>query len=174
MFHLVGITPEAPTREAAFQGKGPLRTIEVDMQALRESRRQLTQTDSDALDMVVLGSPHFSLAEFKRLAPMVAGKQKHAGVRFLVTSSRAMTGLAQQAGFLAPLQEFGAQLTVDTCILTSPMLPAEIHHLMTNSAKFAYYSPGMLQKSIAFGSLEDCVNSAVAGRVIRDESAWND
>ncbi len=174
LFHLIGITPEAPTREAAFQGKSPLQTIEVDMPALRESRRQLTQTDSDALDMVVLGSPHFSLAEFKRLAPMVAGKRKHPDVKFLVTSSRAMTGLAQKAGFLEPLEAFGAQLTVDTCILTSPMLPPEIHHLMTNSAKFAYYSPGMLQKQIAFGSLEDCVNSAVAGRVIRDELAWTE
>ena len=143
------------------------------MPALRESRGQLTQTDSDALDMVVLGSPHFSLAEFKRLGPMVAGRRKHPGVQFLVTSSRAMTGLAQKAGFLEPLEAFGAKLTLDTCILTSPMLPAEIHHLMTNSAKFAYYSPGMLQKQMAFGSLEDCVNSAVAGRVVRDESAWN-
>jgi predicted aconitase len=174
LFHLIGITPEAPTHEAAFQGKSPLQTSEVDMRALCESRRQLTQTDSDALDMVVLGSPHFSLAEFKRLAPMVAGKRKHPDVKFLVTSSRAMTGLAQKAGFLEPLEAFGAQLTVDTCILTSPMLPPEIHHLMTNSAKFAYYSPGMLQKQIAFGSLEDCVNSAVAGRVIRDESAWTE
>jgi predicted aconitase len=174
LFHLIGITPEAPTRKAAFQGKSPLQAIEVDMPALRESRRQLTQTDSDALDMVVLGSPHFSLAEFKHLAPMVADKRKHPDVKFLVTSSRAMTGLAQKAGFLEPLEAFGAQLTVDTCILTSPMLPPEIHHLMTNSAKFAYYSPGMLQKQIAFGSLEDCVNSAVAGRVIRDESAWTE
>ncbi len=123
--------------------------------------------------MVVLGSPHFSLAEFKRLAPMVAGRRKHPAVKFLVTSSRAMTLLAQQGGFLEPLAAFGAQLTVDTCILTSPMLPPEIRHLMTNSAKFAYYSPGLLQKQIAFGSLQDCVNSAVAGRVVRDESAWN-
>lgn len=173
LFHLVGITPEAPTLQAAFQGQSPLQAIEVDMPALRESRRQLTQTDSDALDMVVLGSPHFSLAEFKHLAPMVAGKRKHPDVKFLVTSSRAMTGLAQKAGFLAPLEAFGAKLTVDTCILTSPMLPAEIRHLMTNSAKYAYYSPGLLQKQIAFGSLEDCVNSAVAGRVVRDETAWN-
>ncbi len=174
LFHVVGITPEAPTLAAAFQGKDPVQTVEVDMQALRESRNRLTDTDSDALDMVVLGSPHFSRAEFKRLAPMVAGKQKHPSVKFLVTSSRAMTLLAQKAGFLEPLAAFGALLTVDTCILTSPMLPAEIRHLMTNSAKFAYYSPGMLQKKIAFGSLEDCVNSAVAGRVVRDESAWND
>jgi predicted aconitase len=172
MFHMVGITPEAPTLGAAFQGKKPNQSIEVDMNALRESRRELTHTDNDELHLVVLGSPHFSLAEFKRLAPLVAGKRKHPEVKFLVTSSRAMTQLAQKAGFLEALQAFGAQLTVDTCILTSPMLPAEIQNLMTNSAKFAYYSPGMLNKKIAFGSLEDCVNSAVAGRIIRDESLW--
>jgi len=84
-----------------------------------------------------------------------------------------MAQLAQKAGLLEGLEEFGAQITLDTCILTSPMLPAEIQNLMTNSAKFAYYSPGLLKKKIAFGSLIDCVNSAVAGRIIRDESLWN-
>lgn len=172
MFHMVGVTPEAPSLDEAMQGRSPIQVIEVSMDTLRESRRELTHTDNDELHMVVLGSPHFSLAEFKRLAPLVAGKRKHADVKFLVTSSRAMTQLAQQAGFLGTLEEFGAQITVDTCILTSPMLPAEIQNLMTNSAKFAYYSPGLLKKKIAFGSLEDCVNSAVAGRIIRDETLW--
>jgi len=172
LFHMVGITPEANTLEEAFHGRLPLQTIDVTMDKLRTSRRELTHTDSDRLHMVVLGSPHFSLAEFKRLAPMLEGKMKHPAVKFLVTSSRAMTQLAGRAGFLEPLEAFGAQLTVDTCILTSPMLPAEIHNLMTNSAKFAYYAPGLLGKQIAFGSLEDCVNSAVEGRVVRDESLW--
>lgn len=172
MFHMVGVTPEAPSLNEAMQGKSPIQVIEVSMDTLRESRRELTHTDNDELHMVVLGSPHFSLAEFKRLAPLVAGKRKHADVKFLVTSSRAMAQLAQQAGFLGTLEDFGAQITVDTCILTSPMLPAEIQNLMTNSAKFAYYSPGLLKKKIAFGSLEDCVNSAVAGRIIRDETLW--
>jgi cis-L-3-hydroxyproline dehydratase len=172
MFHMIGITPEAPTWEIAFHGKTPMEIIDVTMEPLRESRRELTHTDNHHLDMVVLGSPHFSLAEFKRLAPMLKGKSKHPDVKFLVTSSRAMTQFAQKAGFLETLETFGAQITVDTCILTSPMLPAEIQNLMTNSAKFAYYAPGLLGKKIAFGSLEDCVNSAVAGEIVRDESPW--
>ena len=172
MFHMVGITPEARTLPEAFQGTTPLQTVEVTMEALRASRRELTHTDSTQLHMVVLGSPHFSLAEFKRLAPLLEGKRRHPEVKFLVTSSRAMTQLAQKAGFLETLESFGAQITVDTCILTSPMLPAEIQNLMTNSAKFAYYAPGLLGKKIAFGSLEDCVNSAVAGEIIRDELSW--
>jgi len=173
MFHMVGVTPEAETLDAAFQGHAPIQTIEVTMDTLRESRRALTHTDNDSLQLVVLGSPHFSLAEYKRLAPMLAGKKKHPAVRFLVTSSRAMTQFAERAGFVQTLKDFGAQITVDTCILTSPMLPKEIQNLMTNSAKFAYYAPGLLNKKIAFGSLQDCVDSAVAGRIIRDESAWN-
>ena len=172
LFHMVGVTPEAPSLEAAFHGNAPAETITITMDILREARRELTHTTSARLDMIVLGSPHFSLAEFKKLAPLVAGRKKNPQVRFLVTSSRAMAQLAQQAGFLAPLLEFGAQLTVDTCILTTPMLPPEIQHLMTNSAKFAYYVPGLLNKEIAFGTLEDCVNSAVEGRIVRDESSW--
>ncbi len=172
LFHMVGVTPEAPNLDQAFQGSAPLATIEINMEALRESRRELTHTENDALHLVALGSPHFSLAEYKRLASLVAGRKKHPQVKFLVTSSRAMTQLAEKAGFLSPIMEFGAKVTVDTCILTSPMLPDEIQNLMTNSAKFAYYAPGLLNKKIAFGSLEDCVNSAVAGKVIRDKSLW--
>jgi predicted aconitase len=172
MFHMTGVTPEAPTLQEAFQGHQPIEIIDITMEDLRASRRELTHTDSDQLHMVVLGSPHFSLAEFKRLSPMLAGKTKHPDVKFLVTSSRAMTQLAQHAGFLDSLNAFGAQITVDTCILTSPMLPVEIQNLMTNSAKFAYYAPGLLNKKIAFGSLQDCVNSAVAGKIMLDESLW--
>lgn len=172
LFHMVGVTPEARTLEEAFHGSIPTETIDVDMDALRASRRELTHADDRKLDMVVLGSPHFSLAEFRRLAPMLQGKRRHPDVKFLVTSSRAMTQLAQRAGLLEPLESFGAHITLDTCILTSPMLPDEIQHLMTNSAKFAYYTPGLLGKKITFGSLQDCVNSAVAGEIVRDETLW--
>ena len=172
LFHMIGVTPEALTLSAAFQNSQPQEVIEVTMDNLREARRELTHTDSDALDLIVLGSPHFSLAEFKQLVPLVKGRKKNSNVKFLVTSSRAMTQLAKQAGYLDALQEFGAQLTVDTCILTTPMLPNEIQHLMTNSAKFAYYTPGLLGRKIAFGSLRDCVTSAIEGKIVRDEKLW--
>jgi len=173
LFHIVGVTPEAPSLEAAFQGRAPLETVEVTMEGLRVARRELTTADGDQLDMVVLGSPHFSLAEFKQLATLVEGKRVHPDVTFLVTSSRAMTLLARQAGYLAALEEFGGRVTVDTCILATPMLPPEVKTLMTNSAKYAYYAPGMLNTRVTFGGLEDCVRSAVEGRVTRDESLWD-
>jgi len=174
LFHLVGLTPEAPTLAAACQGRQPRQVVEVTLADLRRARAELTTASGEKLDLVVLGSPHFSLAEFKQLAPLLAGRQRHPDVQFLVTSSRAMAALADQAGYLEPLRQFGGKITVDTCILTTPMLPPEIKILMTNSAKYAYYSPGLLNTQVVFGSLADCVRSAVAGRVVRDEMLWNE
>jgi hypothetical protein len=172
LIHLVGLTPEAPTIEAAFQGRTPQQTLEITMDELRAMRREMTTATGEKLDLVVLGSPHFSLAEFQQLAPLLSGKSRHPDVEFLVTSSRLMSSLAEQSGSLAPLLEFGGRVTVDTCILATPMLPPEIKVLMTNSAKYAYYAPGLLKTQVVFGRLEDCVRSAVAGRVVRDDSLW--
>ncbi len=172
LFHMVGITPEAPTTEAAFKGGTPGRTVAITVDALRSARAELTTADGRELDMVILGSPHFSLAEFGRLAPLVSGRRVHPRVRFLVTSSRLMKEKAAEAGVLAPILEFGAQVTLDTCILASPMLPPEVRTLMTNSAKYAYYAPSLLNTRVTFGSLADCVASAIEGRVVRDDSPW--
>jgi predicted aconitase len=83
-----------------------------------------------------------------------------------------MRDLAQQSGVLAPIEAFGARLTVDTCVLATPMLPKTIQVLMTNSGKYAHYAPGLLSTKMVFGSLQDCVDSATEGRVVRDESLW--
>jgi len=172
LFHMIGITPEAATRDDAFQNRLPKRVIDITPADLRAARKELTTADGRELDMVILGSPHFSLEEFRRLAPLVAGRRVHPAVRFLVTSSRLMKEQAHEAGVLAPVLDFGAEITLDTCILASPMLPPEIRTLMTNSAKYAYYAPSLLNTRVTFGSLTDCVKSAVQGRVVRDEVLW--
>lgn len=172
LFHIVGITPEAPTVEAAFGGRKPAERHDIDLHALREARAELTTGSGDRVDMVAIGSPHFSLAEFEVLVPLLAGRSKSDNVEFLITTSRMMRALAEQAGLLEPLRQFGARITVDTCILTTPMLPDTIETIMTNSAKYAYYSPGLLNARVVFGGLADCVQTAVVGKVERDDTVW--
>ncbi|HUS84701.1 MAG TPA: aconitase X catalytic domain-containing protein [Anaerolineales bacterium] len=172
LFHLVGITPEAPTLEIALHGKEPEQEIVVTMDHLREAWQELSTAEGRELDMVVLGCPHFSLAEFERLGRLIDGKEKHRGVEFLINSSRAMKALANEAGHLQLLEAFGGVVTVDTCPLATPMLSPDVEVVMTNSAKFAYYAPGMLDERVVFAALEDCVLSAIKGRVVRDESLW--
>ena len=173
LFHIVGQTPEALTRAEAFQGHEPTDVHNINLRDLRHIRSELDSSQGKALDMVVLGSPHFSLAEFRKLKPMLEGQQCHTDVDFLVTSSRAMVKLARDSGLLDTLEAFGGKVTVDTCILTTPMLFPETRRLMTNSAKYAYYSPGLLDAEVAFGSMADCVRSAISGRVRTNNSLWD-
>ena len=172
LFHMVGVTPEAPTLEAALQGRQPQLAVAVGENELRAAWRKLSTADGSGLDMVVLGSPHFSLPEFARLTPLLEGQHRHRDVQFLVTTSRGIRLLAERAGYVDALREFGGRLTVDTCILATPMLPPDVKRIMTNAGKFAYYAPGLVGTDVAFGSLADCVHSAVEGRVTRGDPLW--
>ena len=40
---------------------------------------------------------------------------------------------------------------------------------MTNSGKFAHYAPGNTGFAVQYGSLADCVESAVTGRLVRED-----
>lgn len=173
LFHWVGVTPEAPDLDSAFGGRPPPEEHALTAGDLARARAELNTAAGEALDLVVLGSPHFSLEEFRTLAPLVEGRRRHDAVRFNVTCGRGVRAIAEAAGLLEPIAAFGAEITVDTCILTTPMLGDEVRTLMTNSAKFAYYTPGLLGKTVSFGSLSDCVESAVRGRVVREESPWD-
>jgi hypothetical protein len=173
LFHIVGVTPEAPTLQAAFQGRTSYEIVEITMDLLRQTRQELTTAEGKDLDMVVLGSPHFSLDEFKQLIPLVDGKQAHSGVEFLITTNRVVAQILEKTGALDIMKRFGCRLTVDSCILATPMLPEKIKTLMTNSGKYAYYAPGLLNKQVVFGSLDDCVRSAIAGQIVIEDSLWS-
>ena len=181
MFHWPDVTPEAATLADAFGGDAtaleaaldrPVRPTAADLSGARDALGSPGAGAPGEIDMVVLGSPHFSLAEFGALAELARGKRRHPEVRLLVTTGRAVAQLARLNGTLAVARDFGAEITVDTCILTSPMLPDEIRTIMTNSAKYAYYAPGLLGRGVVFGGLPDCVESAVRGRVVRTGPAW--
>ena len=53
-----------------------------------------------------------------------------------------------------------------------PILRHAAGPVMTDSAKWAYYAPGNIGAEVVFGSTEECIASAVAGRVVRDDGVW--
>ncbi len=172
LFHAVGVTPEAPDLRTAFQDLEPVAVETVTLADLRAARDDLSTAAPGTLDMVALGTPHFSFTEFARLTDLMAGRKVAGGVTMYVSTSRHVRELAAQKGWVEALERAGVQVVVDTCTYFTPAVRGATGRVMTNSAKWAYYAPGMLPVEVCFGSLEDCVRSAVAGEVKRDDSLW--
>jgi predicted aconitase len=62
------------------------------------------------------------------------------------------------------LEALGVTVVADTCVVVTPIMrevPEGV--LMTNSGKFAHYAPGNTGYAVLYGSLADCVESAVSG-----------
>lgn len=172
LFHAIGVTPEAGTFDDAFQGEQPEEIIEVTLPLLQETLRQLSTAPDGPVHVVALGSPHFSVDEFARLLPLLAAHPPQPEVEFIVCTNRVVLAVLEQRGWRQPLQAAGVRLVVDTCVVVAPIVRARRGTLMTNSGKFAHYTPGNIGLQVIFGSLEECVRSAAAGQVWRDRALW--
>jgi predicted aconitase/predicted aconitase with swiveling domain len=172
LFHAVGVTPEAPSLAAAFQGWEPETVVDVRLEDLNETLGILSTVPDGPIDVVALGSPHFSLEEFARLLPLVEQYPPSPEVEFIVCTHRLALAALQQRGWLARLREAGVQVIVDTCVVVTPIVRAQGGVLMTNSGKFAHYSPGNIGLQVVYGSLEECIRSGAVGEVWRDNALW--
>jgi len=178
LFHAIGVTPEANSLEEAFGGNEPERVIDVGPSVLQEAWEDLsTAKEKDKLDLVVLGCPHFSFDEFRELAGLIRekteqGQTLNAEVKFVIISCQSSYALAERSEYLDVARGFGAEITLDTCVFHTPMVGGDTKVIMTNSGKCAYYAPGELGVNVAFGTMADCVESAVAGCVCRKEGLW--
>ncbi len=169
LFHAIGITPEAATLEAAFQGNRVPQTIELNVADLQQARAELGQNSAQKLAGIALGTPHFSYTEFERLVELLDGRKLHTGLVCYLTTSRHVLQQAHQQGWTDALQQAGIKIITDTCTYFSPAINGLRGKIMTNSAKWAYYAPGMLPVEAVIGSLSECVESAVSGEVMLDQ-----
>jgi predicted aconitase len=169
MVHAVGITPEAPTLEAATGGE-EVRELRVTAARLRASRDELGTDAPQRLGAVSVGTPHASLAELERLAGLLGTDV--VAVPLYVNVGRGV--LAEGRGLVSRLESLGVRVVSDTCTYISPVMDEVNGSVMTDSAKWAWYAPANLGVDVVIGGLEECVRSAVAGRVLLDETVWAD
>ena len=121
---------------------------------------------------VSLGTPHASLAELRAVERELAGARPAPGVELLVSTARSLLAEAEEQGLAARLRSLGVELLVDTCSYIAPVLRPSPLPAMTDSGKWAFYAPGNIGVEVVFGSLRECVRSAVEGRVWRDADLW--
>ncbi len=166
LFHVAGVTPEAPDLTAASGGTEPDAVIPVTPGMAAAAQALLsTAAAGDMLDAVAIGSPHLSLAEFDRLQRLTAGRKLRVPIH--ACTGRHVVAELDRAGRRKELEALGVVIVADTCVVVTPILPDRPGGvLMTNSGKFAHYAPGNTGYGVLYGSLAECVESAVAGRPV--------
>jgi len=171
LFHVVGVTPEAPDLHTVTGGEAAEETIHLTPEMIQGARDGLdTAKAADSLDCLALGSPHFSYDEAMALA--AASRDVRFRVPVYVCTNRLTLARLEAEGQAETLRGRGVTFVVDTCVVVTPILEGHGGVMMTNSAKFAHYGEGNTGYATVFGSLADCVASAAAGRIIRDDSQW--
>lgn len=190
LFHVAGVTPEAPSVAAALTlgadggngadpdhggpfalGGDDARRVTLTADALRSTLDRLSTADrAETVDAVAIGSPHASEEELRSLGRLVEGSRL--AVPFYACTARDTLAAVEDDGTAARLRDAGVQVVVDTCVVVTPILPASDGILMTNSGKFAHYGPSNTGYEVVYGSLEDCVRSAETGSLQRDEALW--
>jgi predicted aconitase len=171
LFHVAGVTPEAPDLATALGGREAAATIVLTPEMVAVARNGLSTSRTDELDVVALGSPHFSLAEFGSLERLLRGRRMRTPC--YVCTGRGVLRVLEDQGRVESLRQSGVVFVVDTCVVVTPILPDTSGVLMTNSGKFAHYSLPNTGYDVVYGSLADCVESGVEGRVVRDERMWS-
>ena len=163
LFHLVGVTPEAPTF-AAVTTAGPLETVDLGEADLLAAWRALCSVpDGAVLGGVCLGTPHFSIAEFAALIRELAGRAVDPRVPFVVSTSRSTVAELDARGWRATLADAGVRIVTDTCTYNSRVLGDIDGAVVTNSAKWAWYGPANIGAEVVFARLADCVTAGVEG-----------
>lgn len=165
IYHIPGITPEAPTLEAAFGGSTVPEAIRYGDAERRWAYETLNaQGDSEDVDFILLGCPHASLDQIAQVAHLLEGRRLHENTDLWVMTPGALRTMADRNGYTQTITRAGGKVLTDSCPAMSRAAPPGTRVFATDSAKQAHYLPAILGIEAWFGTLEECVDAAVTGR----------
>lgn len=168
MFHMVGVTPEAPSLEAAFGGTVP---AGVERLAITDTEIEAVYSGYDLGDgdcrLIVFSGPQLSLFEMRTLSQHFAGRKVVPGTSVFVTTSNGVLSAADKLGYLKPLEDAGVAVLEGVCFYIlqnlSPMRERNSwRNMISNSAKIVNIIGAHKFRTI-LRRTEDCVEIACTG-----------
>lgn len=168
LFHMVGVTPEAPGLTEVFDGRppDPVEVSRNDLEAFITSYAN----DDDSLDVVVFAAPQLSLMELEKLSTFLKGRRIHDNVSMIIATNPENKNAADRLGLNRIIEDSGAVVLEGVCFYQMHARElAEANgwtRLMTNSAKLTNIIGGYGYEPV-LADMERCVDSAVAGRIVR-------
>ncbi|MGD9139817.1 MAG: aconitase X, partial [Desulfobacterales bacterium] len=164
MYHIVGLTPEAPTLEAAFGGRKIQKTLKYGQAERRETYETLNTADDSSVDVINIGCPHYSLEQLRDVARLLDGKKVHSNVTLWIWTAHQLKDIADRNGYTDIILKAGGQVMTDTCPLNTNLFPPGTKVVATDSAKQAHYTPAITGFDVWFGTMRDCVDAAISGK----------
>jgi predicted aconitase len=160
LFHMAGVTPEAPRLDDVLAAGATVRNAEVGEADIRAFQQGYAKA-VDAVDLVVFSAPQLSLIEMAQVADLLTGRR--ATIPLLVVTSPQVKPDADRMGLTARIEAAGASVLSGMCFYQSYAREmAEANgwkRLATNSAKLVNiiggygYLPALL-------SMEACIDAA--------------
>ena len=166
MFHMVGVTPEAPTVAAALGGNKPTAEMRITDVDIAKVYRSYDLKDGQC-DLVVFSAPQLSLFEMKLLADLMRGRKVKTGTHVFVTTASTVKSDALRLGYLQDIESAGAIVLQGVCFYILQNL-SEIRvrngwtNLISNSAKIVNTITAHKFNTI-LRRTADCVEIAVSG-----------
>jgi predicted aconitase len=115
MYHMVGVTPEAPTLAAACGGKIPADRMRITRADIERVFKRYRNSDGSC-NFVVFSGPQLSLLELKHLADLFEGRRVHPGTTVFVTTSNGVLSAARALGHAQTLEAAGVKLLEGVCV----------------------------------------------------------
>ncbi len=163
MYHIAGITPEAPTTAAAFGGREPLAKVTITEADLQRVRDEVCRQPGK-IDFAMFGCPHLTIRQVGEIAEVADGRHFAVGTWILVSSLT--RELAERMGYLSIIQRAGGHVVAGTCIDVPPCWgPIYGKTGVTDSPKCAYYHE--LNRTVfRIRPLKQAVEAALVGEVL--------
>jgi predicted aconitase len=167
LFHIVGITPEAPTL-ADVCDRQPPEAVEITKRDFDELKSSFGGK-GDKVDVVVFAAPQLSIVEMDQVAGLLDGKTIHPETSVIVCTSPTVAADSQRMGITRRIENSGAKVLQGTCFYQQ--YAREIgeangwKRLLSNSTKIVNIISGYGYEP-ALASMEDCIDSAIKGEIV--------
>jgi predicted aconitase len=167
MFHMVGVTPEAPSLETAFGSNTPTDEIVITDADLERVFSGYDLKDGSA-NLIVFSGPQLSLFEIKALSERFAGRKVHPGTQVFVTTAGSIKETAGKLGYLAILEQAGVVILEGVCFyilqnLSQMRIANAWTNMISNSAKIVNII-GAHRFNTILRRTQDCVDIACTGK----------
>ncbi len=148
-FHIENQTPESKNIDLSSIDETIIFTEDD-----KKSIYSIYDQTKDEVDLVVLGCPHTSISDLKKIYSFIKNKSLKKDVDFWIFSSKTELEKDQSRSLIEKLEDKGIKIFTDTCMVVSPVVRERYKNIITNSTKAAFYLTRKGDNRVNLQSLE--------------------